>query len=114
LAARGFGFGADFVADETEELRNEESEDKNGEDPEVGMGEPVEFEAFGGEGPEESGGLGLKDVHDGMKKGGDGIARKDFVGDRGDFSSENFCRKNGMEKAIAIKKARKKELEALR
>jgi len=42
------------------------------------------------------------------------IARKDFVGDRRDFSLEDFCRKNGMEKAIAIKKARKKELEALR
>jgi len=64
FASRAFGFGADFVGDEAAEGGEEDSSEKNSKNPEIKVGEPVEGETAGGEGPEEFYAGGLAEIQE--------------------------------------------------
>ena len=64
FASRAFGFGADFVGDEAAEGGEEDASKKNSKNPEIKVGEPVEGETAGGDGPEEFYAGGLAEIQE--------------------------------------------------
>src|SRR5206468_252723 len=61
--------GADFVGDEPTEGREKDSGEKNSEDPQIELGDPVQGEASRGEGPKELHACVLTEIDKQMKNG---------------------------------------------